>query len=167
MTCTVWPGHTQHLVSAGRTLNTHFIPSLKLSSTFSRRGALGAVPLALLFEECSFSALPCWAIFSLKVFPKPVLYPAARQSRSENKLLFMRTVLLTLPLLLNKTLIKLQTGNTSLAEQPVVLLSPKWLNIVILLQTGQIHYPAALLNQSGEAGGRGGSCCSEISSCYI
>lgn len=74
---------------------------------------------SVFFQHLSY----CWAIFSLKVFPKPALCPAARQSRSENKLLFMRTVLLTLTLLLNKTL-KLQTGNMSLAEQPGVLLSP-------------------------------------------
>lgn len=104
-----------------------------------RRGTGSCTTCSVIWRVCSFSTLPCWAIFNLKVFPKPALCPAARQSRSENKLLFMRTALLTLPLLLIKSLIKLQTGNMSLAEQPVVLLSPKWLNIIILSQTGQIH----------------------------
>lgn len=139
-----------------------------LPSLHQRRGAGSCTTHPVIWRVCSFSTLPCWAIFSLKVFPKPALCPAARQSRSENKLLFMRTVLLTLTLLLSKTLIKLQTGNMPLAEQPVILLSPKWLNIVILSQTGQIHSPAALLNHrvGKQVEGRG-NCCSEISSYYI
>lgn len=170
MTCTVWSGHAQHpaLGFCWKNLQHPFYTQPEVLLNFQqRRGTGSCTTCSVIWRVCSFSTLPCWAIFGLKVFPKPALCPAARQSRSENKLLFMRTVLLTLPLLLIKTLIKLQTGNMSLAEQPVVLLSPKWLNIVILSQTGQINYPAALLHQGGEAGGRAGSCCSEISNCYI